>query len=146
MLLPFTREVGTPEVLKKLLVLTAADIAAVGPDVLTKWKESLLIELYFRAMQEVSGDRETGDGHERLKRIAGEIAGQAVLSADRAADEAWVESQLPQFPLRYVYGTPTRRIAAHLAAIRRLHAGEVVVDADFNAPLGYVRICDRDAQ
>ena len=39
-LLPFAREVGTPEVLRKLLALTAADIAAVGPDVLTKWKES----------------------------------------------------------------------------------------------------------
>ena len=32
--LPFAREVGTPEVLRKLLVLTAADIAAVGPGVL----------------------------------------------------------------------------------------------------------------
>ncbi len=39
---------GTPEVLGSCSLLTAADIAAVGPGVLTKWKESLLIELYLR--------------------------------------------------------------------------------------------------
>ena len=49
-LVPFARGVGTPEILRKLLVLTAADIAAVGPGVLTKWKESLLIELYLRTL------------------------------------------------------------------------------------------------
>ena len=135
-LLPFAREVGTPEVLRKLFILTAADIAAVGPEVLTKWKESLLVELYFQALQEVSGDREPADAPERLKRIAGEVVAQGVLMAEPKADEAWVESQLRQFPLRYFYGATPRRIAANLAAIRRLHAGEVVVDADFNAQLG----------
>ena len=42
-LLKFSRAVGSPELLKKLLILTAADIAAVGPGTLTKWKESLLV-------------------------------------------------------------------------------------------------------
>ncbi|MGH7258386.1 MAG: [protein-PII] uridylyltransferase [Nitrospiraceae bacterium] len=135
-LLPFAREVGTPEVLRKLLVLTAADIAAVGPEVLTKWKESLLIELYFQALQEVSGDRETADEPERLKRIAREVAAQSVLMADPKTDEPWVESQLRQFPPRYVYGGAPRRIAANLAAIHGLHVGEVAVGADFNAQLG----------
>ena len=135
-LLPFAREVGTPEVLRKLFILTAADIAAVGPEVLTKWKEALLVELYFQALQEVSGDREPANAPERLKRIAGEVVAQSQLIAEPKADEAWVESQLHQFPLRYVYGATPRRIAANLAAIRRLHAGEVVVDADFNAQLG----------
>ena len=68
-LLPFAREVGTPEVLRKLLALTAADIAAVGPDVLTKWKESLLVELYLRAMQEVSGERETSGTRTSPRRL-----------------------------------------------------------------------------
>ncbi len=54
-LLPFAKEVGTPEVLRMLLILTAADIAAVGPGVLTKWKESLLIELYLRALPDDVG-------------------------------------------------------------------------------------------
>ena len=135
-LLPFAREVGTPEVLRKLLALTAADIAAVGPDVLTKWKESLLIELYLRAMQEVSGERETVDEPQRLARVVADVASQKPSDPDLPTGTSWIQSELEQFPLRYVYGTSARRIAAHLAAIRRLQVGGVVVDTDFNAQLG----------
>ncbi len=135
-LLPFAREVGTPEVLRKLLTLTAADIAAVGPEVLTKWKESLLIELYLRAMQEVSGERETADEPQRLARIAAEVAAQQDADRDLPTEQAWIRSELEQFPLRYVDGTSPRRIAAHLAAIRRLQAGGVVVETEFHAQLG----------
>ena len=73
-LLPFARAVATPETLRKLLVLTAADIAAVGPGVLTKWKESLLIELYLRTLPEVLGERDETPGPERLKQLASEVA------------------------------------------------------------------------
>ncbi len=135
-LLPFAREVGTPEVLRKLLALTAADIAAVGPDVLTKWKESLLVELYLRAMQEVSGERETADEPQRLARIADDVVVQASDNQNLPNDKAWIRSELEQFPLRYAYGTSPRRIAAHLGAIRRLQAGGVVVETEYNAPLG----------
>ena len=135
-LLPFAREVGTPEVLRKLLALTAADIAAVGPDVLTKWKESLLIELYLRAMQEVSGERETADEPQRLARIADDVASQQGAARDIQTDKEGIRAELEQFPLRYVYGTSPGRIAAHLAAIRRLQADGVVVETDFNALLG----------
>lgn len=135
-LLPFAREVGTPEVLRKLLALTAADIAAVGPDVLTKWKESLLVELYQRAMQEVSGERETADEPQRLARVADDVAAQSLGDQQLPADKAWIRSELEQFPLRYAYGTTPRRIAAHLGAIRRLQDRGVVVETDFNAPLG----------
>lgn len=132
-LLPFAREVGTPDVLRKLLALTAADIAAVGPGVLTKWKESLLIELYLRTLQEVSGEREAIDAPERLRRIASEVARHAPL---QEADAEWIEAQLGRFPPRYVYGTAPKRIASHLAAIKRLKPGGVLVDAEFNPSLG----------
>jgi [protein-PII] uridylyltransferase len=134
--LPFAREVGTPEVLRKLLALTAADIAAVGPGVLTKWKESLLVELYVRTMQEVSGERQAADAPERLKRIASEVLQQPVFRGQVEISQPWVESQLRQFPLRYAYGTSPGRIAAHLSTIRRLNPGDVLVDAEFNTVLG----------
>jgi len=134
--LPFAREVGTPEVLRKLLALTAADIAAVGPGVLTKWKESLLIELYLRTMQEVSGEREAADAPERLKSIASEIMQQPALIGRADLTQQWVEVQVRQFPLRYAYGTSPRRIAAHLSTIGRLNQGEVLVDSEFNEALG----------
>jgi len=134
--LPFAREVGTPEVLKKLLVLTAADIAAVGPGVLTKWKESLLIELYGLTMPEVSGDRESQAAPERLSQLVNEVAAQPSLAGQPDVDRAWVERQMKQFPDRYLLGTGAARIAAHLKAIKRLHQGDVLVESAFNEELG----------
>lgn len=134
-LLSFARAVGTPEVLRKLLVLTAADIAAVGPGVLTRWKEALLIELYVQTMPAVSGERESADGAVRLGRLARDIAQEPALM-EAGVDEFWVESQLRQFPLRYVFGTTPTRIAVHLAAIKRLRTGEVLVEEFFNEALG----------
>ena len=69
-ILNFAREVKTPEVLKKLLILTVADIAAVGPDVMNKWKEALLMELYLRTFAEISGERESKESPEERKKLA----------------------------------------------------------------------------
>jgi [protein-PII] uridylyltransferase len=113
-LLPFARAVATPEALRKLLVLTAADIAAVGPGFLTKWKESLLTQLYLRTLPAVSG----------------EFTNAAADGLDRT------ESQLSQFPLRYLHGTPPKWSASHLGAIGRLQAGDVLVEETFNEQLG----------
>jgi len=136
-LLPFVRAVGTPETLCKLLVVTAADIAAVGPGVLSKWKESLLIELFLRALPEVSGEQDETAGPDRLKQLAGEVARECTGIAAGGLD--WIESQLGQFPLRYLHGTTPKRIAVHLGAVGRLQAGEVLVEENFNEELG---ICE----
>jgi len=134
-LLPFARAVATPEVLRKLFVLTAADLAAVGPGVLTKWKESLLIELYLRTLPEVSGERDTGAGPERVKKLAAEVAVEVAGLAKNDMDVQWIESQLDQFPVRYLYGTPPARIAAHLTAIQHLLPDGVLVEDTFNDTL-----------
>ncbi|MEI9996659.1 MAG: [protein-PII] uridylyltransferase [Rhizomicrobium sp.] len=54
----FVSQVQTPEMLRLLLVLTVADIAAVGPGVWNGWKGQLLRELYYEAEGLMSG----GDG------------------------------------------------------------------------------------
>ena len=51
----FVERVQSPERLKLLLVLTVADIAAVGPKVWNGWKAALLRELYHRAIEVISG-------------------------------------------------------------------------------------------
>jgi len=135
-LLTFARAVGTPEILRKLLVLTAADIAAVGPGVLTKWKESLLIELYLRTLPEVAGERESAYGAPQVKELASEVAREATKAGRERLELEWIESQLAQFPPRYTYGMAPARIAAHLEAIRRLRAGGVLVEEAFNETLG----------
>ena len=136
-LVPFAKEVGTPEVLRKLLALTVADISAVGPGVMTKWKASLLNELYLRTLSVVLGEQAQTDDSDRLKQLAGEVAREFTDTADAGLD--WIESQLGQFPLRYLYGTPPKRIAADLRAVRRLQAEDVLVEDRFNEELG---ICE----
>jgi len=131
-LLTFAREVGTPAVLRKFLVLTAADIAAVGPGVLTKWKESLLIELYLRTMPEVSGEKDASWGSERIAQLVREVAARM----PEQPDAGWVQAQLEHFPLRYVHGTAPERIAGHLTAIHRLSPRDVKVESAFNEALG----------
>jgi [protein-PII] uridylyltransferase len=51
----FVEVVRTPERLRLLLILTAADIRAVGPGVWNGWKAQLLRELYFEAETLMSG-------------------------------------------------------------------------------------------
>src|SRR5271170_4190141 len=51
----FVDRVQSPERLKLLMVLTAADIRAVGPKVWNGWKAALLRELYHSALDVISG-------------------------------------------------------------------------------------------
>jgi len=51
----FVEIVQSPERLRMLLVLTVADIRAVGPDVWNGWKATLLRELYWRASELMTG-------------------------------------------------------------------------------------------
>ncbi len=44
----FAGDVGTPQRLELLTLMSLADLTAVGPDVLTDWKESLVEDLYTR--------------------------------------------------------------------------------------------------
>lgn len=149
-LVRFAREVKTPEILKKLFVFTAADIAAVGPDTLTKWKESLLMELYCQTLPEVSGGRESASDLVNLKLKAQEVyavihqgEGGSVPGRRTAEGPAfsleWVESQLAYFPLRYFSGLTAERMASHLRAIHSLQAGEAIVLSCFNAEL---KVCE----
>ena len=52
----FAVKVGTPERLRLLYLLTAADIAGVGPGALNDWKLALLTQLYGKALDRLAGD------------------------------------------------------------------------------------------
>jgi len=141
-LMSFVRSVGTAPLLKKLLLLTAADIAAVGPETLTKWKESLLVELYLRALPEVSGGQEGIEAAEHLKLVSKEVrvrwsenVGQSLTpeaTQEMAVPEpGWIEQQLELFPERYISGAAPERIAVHLRAIHELPRLHPRVDAVF---------------
>jgi [protein-PII] uridylyltransferase len=56
----FIEIVQSPERLRLLLVLTVADIRAVGPGVWNGWKAALLRELYYRATEAMTGGAPSG--------------------------------------------------------------------------------------
>jgi [protein-PII] uridylyltransferase len=59
----FAQQVASPERLRLLLVLTVADIRAVGPTIWNGWKGQLLRDLYFRTEEVLTGGYIEG-GHE----------------------------------------------------------------------------------
>lgn len=104
LVLGFAREVGSPEVLRLLTLLTMADIAAVGPDVWNRWKADLLGDLYQRTLGFLdSGTDEMGADLKQAEIDA--------LLIDRSQDD------------------PVGRLAAGLPrAYLRAHGAEQVVE------------------
>ena len=135
-LLPFTRRVQNSQRLRMLLILTMADIAAVGPGVLTKWKESLLIQLFTQALPELTGKGRGEGGKEGLERVVKMVYGEPILRQHSELTEDRLEAELNEFPQRYIYGTPPARIAAHFSAIKRLKQGAVVVEDSYDSETG----------
>jgi [protein-PII] uridylyltransferase len=80
----FVERVQSPERLKLLLVLTVADIRAVGPKVWNGWKAALLRELYHRAIEVISGGL-TGEGQD--SRVAAAHAAARRLLPDFSEHE-----------------------------------------------------------
>ncbi|MBV9555118.1 MAG: [protein-PII] uridylyltransferase, partial [Alphaproteobacteria bacterium] len=73
----FVDRVQSPERLKLLLVLTAADIRAVGPKVWNGWKAALLRELYHSAFDLMTGGATAGARDSRI--AAAQEAARALL-------------------------------------------------------------------
>lgn len=144
-ILTFARKMKTVEVLQKMFILTVADISAVGPEVMTKWKESLLGELYARTYESmVEGQESTKPDREEslLKPEARNMLLEFIATHGREISEPepnwsfWVDGQLSQLPDWYIVSTPVERIAAHLLAMRNLSSRPTYVEGRFNEELG----------
>jgi [protein-PII] uridylyltransferase len=61
--------VQSPERLRLLLILTIADIKAVGPNVWNAWKAGLLRELYYRAQEVMAGAVPTERRADRVEQV-----------------------------------------------------------------------------
>ncbi len=96
----FVALVQSPERLRLLLILTVVDIRAVGPGVWNGWKASLLRELYFSALEAMTGGlpgqrREARADKARLKVLS-------LLSHWQSADVDWfLDICNPEYFLSY---------------------------------------------
>lgn len=116
----FVDLVKSPERLKLLLVLTVADIRAVGPGRWNNWKATLLRQLYLRSEELMSGGAVGAEGHER--RIA---YAQAAL---REALSDWprelVDRYIAQGYSNYWLGFDVPTLVAHARLIRAAQEAE----------------------
>lgn len=135
-LLLFTKQVATPEALKMLLILTAADIAAVGPGVRTAWKEDLLLDLYLRGMEELSGTKPMQSEEKKLADI------RATVTAQLAGryPQSWLAHQWEVTAARYLLATPPEKITTHLQWIHDLPPDEVRVAVQHQPESGLAEI------
>ncbi|MEX2114184.1 MAG: [protein-PII] uridylyltransferase [Pirellulales bacterium] len=120
LILRFAVEVGSPEVLDMLFVLTAADFAAVGPGVWNSWKAEVLTGLYRRTMRHLASDSPSVDSYERLRGRRAEVL--ACLAGEE--DQKWFSSQVDSLQAAYAFSKPPARIAEELRDLHSLQPGE----------------------
>ncbi len=126
-ILDFTAVVQSLERLKLLLILTVADIRAVGPGVWNGWKGQLLRTLYAEAEQVLSG------GHSSITRKERVAEAQSAFFANLPN---WNEDEKTAYAARhydaYWLGVSTGKQLQHQALIARATKGSVttVVETD----------------
>ena len=94
----FVALVQSPERLRLLLILTVADIRAVGPNVWNDWKGGLLRSLYYCALEAMTGGGAGGRKAERVanakenlrERLAGWAEDEVEAHLARGYDDYWL--------------------------------------------------------
>jgi [protein-PII] uridylyltransferase len=115
----FAVDVGSPEVLSMLFVLTCADLAAVGPGVLNTWKGEVLSDLYLRTLMHLSGDSPS--------LVADDCRASVIALLEGEVEGDWYSAQTGALHSAYLMSTPAEQIAAELRRLRLLGRGDVDV-------------------
>jgi len=132
LVLGFAREVGSPEVLRMLTVLTMADIAAVGPGVWNRWKADLLSELYQRTLRFLDPDADATGADRRRSELTMLLAGRdgqdPVVRLAAGLPRGYLRSQQP------------RQAVEDLTRLAKLPAGGQFVTARWQAETATVSV------
>ena len=115
----FAEEIGGADRLRMMLVLTCADLAAVGPGVLNDWKVDVLAQVYVRAAKYF----EDSDATPSESLLGGQR--QAVvdqLNPEEQTDE-WFSRQIAVLPPTYLTGHEASEVVETLRRFRQLAQG-----------------------
>jgi [protein-PII] uridylyltransferase len=118
----FACTVGTLATLKKLYVLTFADLGATNPKLWNSWQDMLLSELYGLAVE--SFERGITVEQAQAER-ANRIRERAAVAIGPVGDET-LERFLADMPDRYFLTTPEEDIARHFELVRRHSEGPLI--------------------
>jgi len=133
-LLKFSHDVGSPDALTMLYVLTAADISAVGPAVWNEWKADLLAGLYDRTLEWLSGRSHQFEEPARRQQVIDEV----LQVAGPKLTEGELSLRLEPFPIHYLLSTPPARIAADLQLIHQRKPDNIHVESNYDSETGTV--------
>ncbi len=112
----FMGVVQSPERLKLLLLLTVADIRAVGPGVWNGWKGQLLRELYYETLAAMTSEDPRGRRRERIEVARRDLAGALARDTPPWPEEriaAWIERHEPGYWLAF----PVADLARHARSV-----------------------------
>ncbi len=137
----FADRIGTLDALNMLLLLTYADLNAVGPGVWTEWKATLLWDLYRRTRRLLTGQDPPDDEAEKLAHFKEEIA--KALAPPLPFSE--IERHLALLPDRYIRISTPETAAVHLRLIEELKSATIACRwLRHGAALTELTICARD--
>jgi [protein-PII] uridylyltransferase len=109
-------QIGSPANLRMLFVLSCADLAAVGPDVLNPWKIEVLGDLYQRIMETLSGGAAVADFDQRFAPQR-----ERLLETARTLDDAdWLSRQIESLPPAYLRAASVETVLDDLQRLRSL--------------------------
>ena len=123
----FTGRVGNLERLRLLLILTVADIRAVGPGVWNGWKGQLLRELYYATEAALRGGRTDEQG------LRSQLAERAEAARRVLADRIGPTPQLAAIEAAYWTSFPPEAQARHAAALARDNGQSIIVGSNVDA-------------
>ena len=138
----FSRTIGDVERLRYLLLLTVADIAAVGPHIWNSWKGTLLRDIFLAAERYLMGEEDASVS----TRTRAQIRIASTLKKVDGGEYEALARALDLLPWRAILGLPPR----HLIRAGRIMAGvqgdvgvDVLVDDDRGESLILVLASDR---
>jgi [protein-PII] uridylyltransferase len=123
----FANIVQSREMLMLLVILTAADIRAVGPGVWTGWKGQLLRQLYYETEPLLTGGH-TGTPRETRIRAAIEEFRKAMAGRPEAEIESFITRQIPAYWVR----TDVTHQLMHANLIRRAEGEKLPLTYDMS--------------
>lgn len=137
----FAETMKSDERLCKLLLLTFADLSAVGPDVWSEWKGALLLKLFLKTERVLLGRSEVLD-EEFWRLPKAEAARNEVPEALRDR----IHEHLQALGERYFIGFSPRHIAAHMICLDEARRNGAAVRFSTYEETGMteVVVCTRD--
>lgn len=136
----FADLVRSPDMLRKLLLITYADLSAVAPNVWNEWKGSLLMKLHFQTERLLTGREASGE--EDLREIKANLISDGLPDRPRDA----VLAHLAGMGDRYVFTYSPEQVGAHLACLEDARASGLAVRHVRGGETGpgEVTVCTRD--